>query len=309
MDESLVVDKNCSNTAVLIPCLNEENTISEVVDGFRRSLPGATVYVYDNMSNDGTVEKALQAGAVVRKEDFPGKGQVVRRMFADVDADIYVLIDGDGTYDTDDAPLMIKKLTENNLDMVVGSRDHLDGRLGHGIGNRLFNHLYRWLFGNGFTDIFSGYRVFTRRFVASFPAVSTGFEIETEISVHASQLQLPVSEMKVSYSSRPDGSFSKLRTFVDGWRILKAMGSLLKNNRPLTLFGSLSFILTATGLAFGIPIIVDFAQTGIVEKLPTAVLVAVLTLGGLLMLALGFILDMSARSRLEIKRLFYLQSR
>ena len=309
MDESLVVDKNCSNTAVLIPCLNEENTISEVVDGFRRSLPGATVYVYDNMSNDGTVEKALQAGAVVRKEDFPGKGQVVRRMFADVDADIYVLIDGDGTYDTDDAPLMIKKLTENNLDMVVGSRDHLDGRLGHGIGNRLFNHLYRWLFGNGFTDIFSGYRVFTRRFVASFPAVSTGFEIETEISVHASQLQLPVSEMKVSYSSRPDGSFSKLRTFVDGWRILKAMGSLLKNNRPLTLFGSLSLILTATGLAFGIPIIVDFAQTGIVEKLPTAVLVAVLTLGGLLMLALGFILDMSARSRLEIKRLFYLQSR
>jgi glycosyltransferase involved in cell wall biosynthesis len=309
MDESLVVDRNCSNTAVLIPCLNEENTISEVVDGFRRSLPGATVYVYDNMSNDGTVEKALQAGAVVRKEDFPGKGQVVRRMFADVDADIYVLIDGDGTYDTDDAPLMIKKLTENNLDMVVGSRDHLDGRLGHGIGNRLFNHLYRWLFGNGFTDIFSGYRVFTRRFVASFPAVSTGFEIETEISVHASQLQLPVSEMKVSYSSRPDGSFSKLRTFVDGWRILKAMGSLLKNNRPLALFGSLSLILTATGLAFGIPIIVDFAQTGIVEKLPTAVLVAVLTLGGLLMLALGFILDMSARSRLEIKRLFYLQSR
>ena len=309
MDESLVVDRNCSNTAVLIPCLNEENTISEVVDGFRRSLPGATVYVYDNMSNDGTVEKALQAGAVVRKEDFPGKGQVVRRMFADVDADIYVLIDGDGTYDTDDAPLMIKKLTENNLDMVVGSRDHLDGRLGHGIGNRLFNHLYRWLFGNGFTDIFSGYRVFTRRFVASFPAVSTGFEIETEISVHASQLQLPVSEMKVSYSSRPDGSFSKLRTFVDGWRILKAMGSLLKNNRPLALFGSLSLVLTATGLAFGIPIIVDFAQTGIVEKLPTAVLVAVLTLGGLLMLALGFILDMSARSRLEIKRLFYLQSR
>ena len=309
MDESLVVDRNCSNTAVLIPCLNEENTISEVVDGFRRSLPDATVYVYDNMSNDGTVEKALQAGAVVRKEDFPGKGQVVRRMFADVDADIYVLIDGDGTYDTDYAPLMIKKLTENNLDMVVGSRDHLDGRLGHGIGNRLFNHLYRWLFGNGFTDIFSGYRVFTRRFVTSFPAVSTGFEIETEISVHASQLQLPVSEMKVSYSPRPDGSFSKLRTFVDGWRILKAMGSLLKNNRPLVLFGSLSLILTATGLAFGIPIIVDFAQTGIVEKLPTAVLVAVLTLGGLLMFALGLILDMSARSRLEIKRLFYLQSR
>ena len=308
MDESLVADRKHSNIAVLIPCLNEESTISEVVSGFRRSLPDAIVYVYDNMSNDATAEKALQAGAVVRKEEFPGKGQVVRRMFADVRADVYVLIDGDGTYDTDHAPLMIKKLTENNLDMVVGSRDNLDGRRGHGMGNRLFNQLYRRLFGNGFTDIFSGYRVFTRRFVASFPAVSTGFEIETEISVHASQLQLPVSETKVNYSPRPEGSFSKLRTFLDGWRILKAMGSLLKNNRPLALFGSLSFALITTGLAFGIPIIVDFAQTGIVEKLPTAVLVAALTLGGLLMLALGFILDMSARSRLEIKRLFYLQN-
>ena len=226
--------------AVLIPCLDEEKTIAAVIAEFQITLPDAEVYVYDNMSTDSTPEMAHKAGAILKYERMSGKGHVVRRMFSDIEADIYLLIDGDGTYAPSEAPLLIKRLLEDDLDMVVGTRVTQAGRLGHGVGNRMFNRLYRWLFGSGFTDIFSGYRVLSHRFVKSFPALSKGFEIETEICVHASQLRLPVSEIEISYSERPQGSESKLRTFRDGWNILVSMSALLKENRPMALFGFLS---------------------------------------------------------------------
>ena len=294
--------------AVLVPCLDEETTVAGVVTGFRGALSEATVYVYDNASVDATAKRAAEAGAVVRFESIPGKGSVVRRMFADVDADVYVMADGDGTYDPADAPLLVKRLVEDNLDMVVGCRAGPTGRLGHAIGNRAFNHLYRWLFGTGFNDILSGYRVFSRRYVKSFPAVSTGFEIETEMSVHASQLRLPVAEVDVAFLARPEGSTSKLRTFSDGWRILRSMGTLLAGNRPLALFGSLAAASTVAALALGAPVVVDFARTGLVERLPTALLATGLAVAGLLLAVLGLILDVVARGRVEAKRLAYLNS-
>lgn len=294
--------------AVLVPCLNEERTVGDVVAGFRASLPEAIIYVYDNGSTDGTIVRAQEAGAVVRVESVPGKGSVVRRMFADVDADVYVMADGDGTYDPSEAPLLVKRLAGYDLDMVVGARTGSFGRTGHAAGNRSFNALYRWLFGDRFTDIFSGYRTLSRRFVKSFPAVSTGFEIETEISVHASQLRLPTAEVDVAYQARTEGSESKLRTFVDGRRILMAMLVLLKDNRPLSLFGVLASISFAAALGFGVPVIVDFARTGLVERLPTALLATGLVVVGLVQLTVGLILDSVARGRIEVKRLAYLQS-
>lgn len=295
--------------AILIPCRDEEQTVAGVVTGFARALPHATTFVYDNGSVDNTVERAQEAGAVVRTEPALGKGIVVRRMFADVDADIYVIADGDGTYDPVEAPMLVEQLVKDNLDMVVGCRTGLVGRSGHQIGNRAFNALYRWLFGKGFNDIFSGYRVFSRRFVKSFPAVSTGFEIETEMSVHASQLRLPASEVDISYGVRPEGSESKLRTVTDGWRILKAMGALLKDNRPLQLFGWLATAFFSAALVLGIPVVVDFARTGLVGRLPTAVLASGLMILSLVQLAVGLILDSLARGRIEAKRLAYLQAR
>ena len=295
---------------MLVPCRNEEATVADVVAGFAASLPGCVVYVYDNGSTDATAERAAAAGAVVRGEQVPGKGGVVRRMFAEVDADVYVMADGDGTYDPAQAAVLVKRLVADGLDMVVGTRAGVRsdaGRAGHALGNRMFNRLYRALFGAGFTDILSGYRVFSRRFVKSFPAVSSGFEIEAEMSVHASQLRLPTGEVEVSYGTRPDGSASKLRTVADGTNILRAMLVLLKENRPLAFFGWIASAFFAAATVLGVPLAVTFAQTGLVPRLPTAVLATGLVLMGLLSGVAGLILDSIAKGRLEAKRLAYLR--
>ncbi len=279
---------------------------------FRPSLPGCTVYVYDNGSSDETASRAGDAGAVVRTEANPGKGCVVRRMFAEVDADVYVMADGDGTYDPGQAALLVKRLVDNGLDMVVGTRVGVRadaGRAGHALGNRMFNRLYRALFGTGFTDILSGYRAFSRRYVKSFPAVSSGFEIETEMSVHASQLRLPVAEVEVSYGTRPDGSASKLRTVADGANSVRAMLVLLKENRPLAFFGWIAGAFFTVALVLGDPLAVTFAQTGLVPRLPTAVLATGFALVGLLSGLAGLVLDSLAKGRLEMKRLAYLHHR
>ena len=297
-------------TAVLIPCMNEEATVAKVVAEISDALPEAKVYVYDNASTDRTFELAQQTGAEVLTEPIPGKGNVVRRMFADIEADVYLIIDGDATYDPTQATVMVKQLVEDDLDMVVGVRSSVSEsqiRTGHTLGNRLFNRLYKSLFGSEFSDILSGYRVFSKRFVKTFPAVSSGFEIETEMSVHASQLGLPVSEIPVNYMSRPEGSQSKLRTIKDGYRIFKAMIALLKENRPLLMFGWLSTLSLIAAGSLGIPLLVTFVQTGLVPKLPTAVLATGLTLLALLFTATGLILHSIAKGRIEIKRLAYLR--
>ena len=295
-------------TAVLIPCLDEESTIGDVVAGFQVALPNAAIHVYDNGSTDRTAEIAAVAGAHVATEPLRGKGRVLRRMLADVEADVYVLVDGDGTYDPAESPAMIKRLVDDGLDMVVGSRTPPPARLGHQAGNRMFNVLYRWLFGSMFTDILSGYRALSRRFVRSLPSAAKGFETETEMSVHASQLCLPAAEIPVSYRSRPPGSASKLRTVRDGWKILKAMASLLVDNRPMFLFGWLGTALAFGALFLGLPVVVDFAQTGLVERLPTAVVATGMTLASALSLVLGAVLDAIAKSRIEAKRLAYLNT-
>ena len=297
---------------MLVPCRDEEATVADVAAGFLASLPGCVVYVYDNGSTDATAARATEAGAVVRTEEVPGKGGVVRRMFAEVDADVYVMADGDGTYDPAQAAVLVKRLVSDGLDMVVGTRAGVRadaGRAGHALGNRMFNRLYRALFGTGFTDILSGYRVFSRRFVKSFPAVSSGFEIETEMSVHSSQLRLPTAEVEVSYGRRSDGSASKLRTVADGTNILRAMVVLLKENRPLAFFGAIAGAFFAVALILGVPLAVTFAQTGLVPRLPTAVLATGLVLMGLLSAAAGLILDSIAKGRLEVRRLAYLSLR
>jgi len=290
--------------------MNEEATVAKVVAEISEALPEAQVYVYDNASTDRTFELAQQAGAEVLTEPIPGKGNVVRRMFADIEADVYLIIDGDATYDPTQATVMVKQLVEDDLDMVVGVRSSVSEsqiRTGHTLGNRLFNRLYKSLFGSEFSDILSGYRVFSKRFVKTFPAVSSGFEIETEMSVHASQLGLPVSEIPVNYMSRPEGSQSKLRTIKDGYRIFKAMIVLLKENRPLLMFGWLSTLSLIAAGSLGIPLLVTFVQTGLVPKLPTAVLATGLTLLALLFTATGLILHSIAKGRIEIKRLAYLR--
>lgn len=295
--------------AVLIPCRDEETTVADVVVGFSSALPSATVYVYDNGSTDSTGQRAVEAGAVVRTETTPGKGSVVRRMFADINADIYVLVDGDSTYDAAKAPLMVSRLIDHGLDMVVGARSGIAmdaGRRGHAVGNRMFNSLYRSLFGSGVTDLLSGYRVFSRRFVKSFPAVFSGFEVETEMSVHAAQLQLPVDEVEVPYRPRPDGSSSKLRSVVDGTNILRAMFSLLKANRPVALLGSISGSFAAASVVLGAPVVTGFVSTGLVERLPSAVLATGLAVLALVSAVAGIIMDSVARGRLEAKRLAYL---
>lgn len=296
--------------AVLIPCLNEAATITDVVSGFQLALPGSTVYVYDNGSTDDTAHRAAAAGATVRTEQVTGKGGVVRRMFAEVEAEIYVTVDGDGTYDPAQSAVLVKRLVTDGLDMVVGARSGVTenaGRAGHAIGNRLFNRLYRALFGSEFTDILSGYRAFSRRFVKSFPAISTGFEIETEMSVHASQLRIPVTEVEIDYGTRPDGSTSKLRTIADGTNILRAMLVLLKEHRPLAFFGWIAGAFFTASVALGTPLIITFSRTGLVPRLPTAVLATGLAVVGLLMAAAGLVLESIAKGRLEAKRLAYLR--
>jgi glycosyltransferase involved in cell wall biosynthesis len=295
--------------AVILPCYNEEAAIAETVAGFRAALPGATVYAYDNNSKDRTVELARAAGAVVRTERQQGKGHVVRRMFADIDADIYVMADGDLTYDPKAAPDMVRMLVEQQFDMVVGTRQHEEAgayRGGHVIGNRLFTGLLARLFGRSFTDIFSGYRVFSRRFVKSFPALSEGFEIETEISVHALELRMPVGELVTSYGARPEGSDSKLSTYRDGWRILKTIGTLYRVERPVLFYGGLASLLLVTAIILAVPLLITYLDTGLVPRFPTAILATGLVIVAVLSFFAGLILDTVTRGRREMRRIAYL---
>ena len=295
--------------AVLLPCYNEEHTIGDVVSRFRAALPAARIYVYDNNSRDLTALKARAAGAIVVREPRQGKGNVVRRMFADVDADIYVMADGDGTYAPEDAPQLINILLTEHADMVVGTRRGVTddaGRAGHAFGNRIFNALYHRLFGRDFTDIFSGYRAFTRRYVKSFPAVSGGFEIETEMSVHASMLKLPVAEIGLDYGRRPEGSSSKLSTWKDGAKILWMFAMLMKETRPLRFFGALAGLALAASAILATPVLAEYFTTGLVLKVPTWILAMALLLLAMIMMTAGLVLDSVARGRAEQKRIFYL---
>ncbi len=295
--------------AVLLPCYNEEAAIVRTVEGFRAVLPAATIYVYDNNSRDRTIELARGAGAEVRTERMQGKGNVVRRMFADVDADVYIMADGDLTYDPAAAPAMVKLLLDDRLDMVVGTRLHeaKDAyRSGHVLGNRVFTGLLSSLFGRSFSDIFSGYRVFSRRFVKSFPVLSEGFEIETEISVHALELRMPVGEVETAYGARPEGSESKLSTFRDGWRILKTIGMLYRIERPVLFYGSIGALLVLGAIILAVPLVLTYLDTGLVPRFPTAILVTGMTIIAVLCVFAGLILDTVTRGRREMRRLAYL---
>ena len=295
--------------AVLLPCYNEEAAIERTVAGFRAALPDAIVYVFDNNSSDRTIERARAAGAIVRIEKQQGKGNVVRRMVADVDADVYLMADGDLTYDPAAAAPMVAMLLADQLDMVVGTRKHEAAeayRGGHVLGNRIFTGLLAGLFGRSFTDIFSGYRVFSRRFVKSFPVLSAGFEIETEMSVHALELRMPVGELETVYAARPEGSTSKLSTYRDGWRILKTIVTLYRIERPVLFFGSIGLGLLILGIILAIPLISTYLATGLVPRLPTAIVITGLGIVATLCLFAGLILDTVTRGRREMRRLAYL---
>jgi len=296
--------------AVLIPCFNEEAAIPQVVAGFRQALPESLIFVYDNNSRDRTVDVARAAGALVRNEPLQGKGNVVRRMFSDVDADVYVLVDGDATYDPQSAREMVNRLVAEELDMVVGSRVSRDQsaayRRGHQFGNVLLTGFVARLFGNRFTDVLSGYRVFSKRFVKSFPALAKEFETEIELTVHALELGMPVAEVATPYASRPDGSASKLRTYRDGLSILRTIMRLYKNERPFAFFGStaVALFLFSVGLAW--PLLVTYMETGLVPRFPTAILVTGMIILAFLSLACGLILDTVTQGRREARRLAYL---
>jgi glycosyltransferase involved in cell wall biosynthesis len=300
----------CSHeVAVLVPCFNEELTVGKTVAAFREALPSATIYVYDNNSTDRTNDIARAAGAVVRSEPRQGKGNVVRRMFADIDADIFVLVDGDATYDAEAAPRMVRRAIEENLDFVNGARvsKSMDAyRRGHRLGNYVLTELVRKIFGREFTDMLSGYKVFSRRYVKSFPAMSRGFEIETELTVHALELRMPSAEEPTAYGERPSGSVSKLSTFRDGARILRLIFDLVRNERPLQFFGLAGALLILIAVALTIPLAETYFQTGLVPRLPTAVLAIGLVIIGFLSFLAGLILDVVATMRSEMKRLAYL---
>ena len=296
------------NVAFLIPCHNEERTIAKVVSDFRAVLPTATVYVYDNNSTDRTIQIANEAGAVVSEETHQGKGHVVRRMFSDIEADVYVLVDGDGTYDAASAPTMISMLVQEHFDMVVATRDsHEEAayRRGHRAGNQLLTGMVAFMFGHGFTDMLSGYRVFSRSSVKSFPGLSRGFEVETELTVHALQLGLPVKEMSTPYYSRPIGSASKLSTLRDGFKILITILKLFRSERPLQFFGIVALLLATMSVVLAVPIFITFFQEGLVPRLPTAVLSTALMLLAFLSIAVGLILDTVTRGRHEAKLIAY----
>jgi glycosyltransferase involved in cell wall biosynthesis len=298
--------------AVLIPCSSEEAAIASVVAGFRAELPEAGIYVYDNNSTDRTPEVARAAGAVVRRETHQGKGNVVRRMFADIEADVYVLVDGDATYDASSARALIARLIEDRLDMVVAARVEEEAhayRPGHRVGNRLFTGFFASVFNATFTDILSGYRVFSRRFVKSFPVLSRGFEIETELSVHALELDLPVGEVPTPYYARPAGSTSKLSTWRDGLRILSTIIGLYRSERPLTFFSVLGVAMAAVSVILAVPIFVTFLEQGVVPRIPTAILSTGLMLLAFLSIVAGLVLDTVTRGRREMKLIAYLQHR
>ncbi|MER2520071.1 MAG: glycosyltransferase family 2 protein [Bdellovibrionales bacterium] len=298
-----------TSIAVLVPCYNEETAIGQVVEDFRRALPGASIYVYDNNSRDKTAEVARQAGAIVRNEPLQGKGNVVRRMFADIEADIYVLVDGDATYDAESAPKMVEALIKGPLDMVNGARVtdiEKAYRPGHRFGNWLLTSMVAWTFGNRFTDMLSGYRVMSRRYVKSFPALSAGFETETELTVHALELRMPTAEIATPYKDRPVGSVSKLSTFRDGFRILWTIMVLVKEERPMQFFSLIASALAVFSIALMTPVLIEYAKTGMVPRLPTAVLSTGLMIMGFLSLSCGLILETVTRGRREMKRMRYL---
>lgn len=295
--------------AVLVPCYNEEAAVATVVADFRKALPSAEIYVYDNNSRDRTAAVAREAGAIVRSERRQGKGHVVRRMFADVEADVYVLVDGDATYDAPSAPRMIDKLLDDHLDMVVGLRVdqvHAAYRLGHRTGNRMLTGFLSSTFGQEFKDILSGYRIFSRRFVKSFPVLSDGFEIETELAVYALELSLPVAEVETPYYARPEGSFSKLNTWRDGFRILGTILKLYRSERPLRFFTVIGILLALVAIILAIPIVITFIETGLVPRFPTAILSMGLMIMALLSVSSGLVLDTVTRGRREMKMLAYL---
>lgn len=296
--------------AVLIPCYNEEIALPRVIRDFRQALPSAKIYVYDNASTDYTAEVAARAGAIVGHEPFPGKGNVMRRMFSDIEADVYVLVDGDDTYDAEAAPKMVRALLDRQLDMVNGARVSSIKeayRFGHRFGNRLLTGLVQWIFGKQFDDMLSGYRVFSRRFVKSFPAISSGFEIETELTVHALELRMKTTEVPIRYKDRPEGSSSKLNTIRDGLRILKIIGYLLKEERPLMFFACSFVALALLSIGLVTPVVLEFLETGLVRRFPTAILSAAIMLLAFLSMFCGLILDTVTHSRREIKRLAYLE--
>ena len=295
--------------AVIVPCRNEAASISSVVRDFRAALPGATVFVYDNNSEDETAKIAGEAGAVVRSELLPGKGNVVRRMFADIDADIYVLVDGDDTYDAASAGKLVEKLESDILDMVSAVRVLVDDesyRPGHRLGNFVLTRIVALIFGSRSSDMLSGYRVFSRRFAKSFPALTRGFEIETELTVHALELRMPIAEIETPYRSRPSGSESNLSTIRDGFRILRVILSLTKAERPLYFFGLFFAIFAASAVTLSWPLFVTFLETGLVPRFPTAILSTGLMLLAFLSMGCGIILDTVTRGRQEMKRLHYL---
>lgn len=296
--------------AVLLPCYNEEAAIAQTIQGFAAALPAATVYVYDNNSSDRTREVAAAAGAIVRTESMQGKGNVVRRMFADIDADVYVMADGDATYEAAAAPAMVARLVEEQFDMVVGARkSEVDEayRRGHRFGNAMLTGMLAQVFGRTFTDILSGYRVFSRRFVKSFPVLSAGFEIETEISVHALELKMPTAEIVTAYAARPEGSVSKLSTYSDGWRILRTIAMLARFERPLVFFGFIGLVFALMAVILAVPLVITFVQTDTVPRFPTAILATGLMIVAFLNFFAGLILDTVVRGRREVRRLAYLQ--
>ena len=295
--------------AVLIPCFNEELVISHVVSDFRLYLPDADIYVYDNNSSDRSVQTASDAGALVRNEVRQGKGNVVRRMFADIDADIYIMVDGDDTYDASIASELVEKILSGPYDLVNCARiaeSKAAFRFGHSFGNRLLTKLVRMFFGADTHDMLSGYKAFSRRYVKSFPVLSSGFEIETEIMIHALELKMPIAEIYAPYSERREGSESKLRTYRDGFRILWLIGFLLKEERPFSFFSAIACMLAIASIVLGMPVVIHFFETGFVPRLPTALLAVGIMMASILAFMCGLILDSTSRNRREIKRLFYL---
>jgi glycosyltransferase involved in cell wall biosynthesis len=306
-----VTSPSAVDVAVIVPCHNEEAAIAKVVTDLRAALPGARIYVYDNNSTDRTAEIAAAAGAIVRREEMKGKGNVVRRAFADIDAEVYLMIDGDDTYDAGAAPLLVQTLLEGPYDHVLGVRDQTTEtayRPGHSAGNRAFNVLVGGVFGHPVSDMLSGYRAFSRRFVKSFPAVSREFEIETELTVHSMNLRVPQTEVKVGFRDRPEGSESKLNTYRDGFKILGLIVNLTRHERPLLFHGILAGVLALVGIILGIPLLVEFFQTGLVPRVPTAIIVAVLLIIAAVIAVVGTVMDAVTKSRREFARLFYLRS-
>ena len=309
MNSDLISDRIGSpDLAILIPCFNEAVALPSVIADFKEAFPNAAIFVYDNNSSDGSADVARRCGAQVRQEPQQGKGNVVRRMFADVDADVYLLVDGDDTYSAKTGPTMLRMLLEHQLDMVVGKRISADTssyRFGHQLGNRTFTGIVGWLFGDRVSDMLSGYRVLSRRFVKSFPALSTGFEIETELTVHALSLNIPLGEVPSEYTGRPASSESKLHTVRDGVRILLMILRLTKSEKPLLFFSAIFAVLAAAALILGVPLILEWLQTGLVTRLPTALLSASLMVIGFLGLTNGILLSSLARNQREIKRMHY----